>query len=114
MPPIAMCCAVLISAAAPELKIAAPGLTLNGLDEKLSSPFTDHLAQRFEGVRVITSRDIAALLGLQRQAQLLACGDAAANCMAELGNALGVDGVLIGDVVKLGRVVQLNLRIIDP
>lgn len=98
-----------------EVKLAAPGLTTSGgIDEKLAAPLTDHLAQSFEGVAVVTQRDISALLGLERQKQLLGCSDAASSCMAELGAALGVHGIVLGDVVKLGKTVQVNLRILDP
>jgi hypothetical protein len=106
----------LLTAATPplEVKLAAPGLTINGLDPALAGPLTDHLARAFTGVRVITPRDMAALIGLERQKELLGCTDASSSCMAELGNALGVQGVLLGDVVKLGGTVQINVRIIDP
>jgi hypothetical protein len=95
-----------------ELKIAAPGLTVTGIDSALAVPFTDQLAKAFAPVRIITPRDIAALLGLERQKELLGCGGG--ECIAELGNALGVQGVLLGDVVKLGEVIQVNARVIDP
>jgi len=38
----------------------------------------------------------------------------ASGCMAELGNALGVQGVLLGSLTKIGKVVQINARILDP
>lgn len=106
--------AVLAAQPAKELKLACPGLNISGLDASVAGPLTDHLAQQFDGVRVVTPRDISALLGLERQKQILGCADTAASCMAELGNALGVQGVVLGDVVKLGKAVQVNLRIIDP
>jgi len=103
------------SAAVPpaELKLAAPGLAVNGMDATLSAPLTDQLAKPFAPIRVITPRDIAALLGLERQKEFLGCGGTG-ECMAELGNALGVQGVLLGDVVKLGGAIQVNVHIIDP
>jgi hypothetical protein len=106
----------LVTAATPpvEVKLASPGLTINGLDPALAGPLTDHLGRAFPGVRVISPRDMAALIGLERQKELLGCTDASASCMAELGNALGVQGVMLGDLVKLGGTVQINVRIIDP
>jgi hypothetical protein len=97
-----------------ELKIAAPGLNTSGMEASVAAPLTDHLARAFKGVRVITPRDISVLLGLERQKQLLGCGEESSECMAELGNALGVQGVLVGDLVKLGKTMQINARIIDP
>jgi hypothetical protein len=84
-----------------------------GLDLSLAQPWTDHLAQSLEGVRVVTSRDIATMLGLERQKQLLGCADSSA-CMTELADALGVDGLLVGDVVKVGTRVQVSVRVVDP
>ncbi len=110
---LALTALVAAAPAAPELKIAAPGLVVNGLDASLSAPLTDQLAKPFAPIRVITPRDIAALLGLDRQKEFLGC-TGAGECMAELGNALGVQGVLLGDVVKLGGTIQLNAHIIDP
>lgn len=97
---------------APALSIAAPGLAVTGLDPALSAPFTDHLAKAFAPIRVITPRDMAALIGLERQKELLGCA-VTGQCLVELGNALGVQGVLVGDVVKVGGVIQINVRVID-
>jgi hypothetical protein len=105
---------LLLTAGEPrELKIAALELGLNGLDPGLAGPLTDQLVKPFAPVRVVTPRDIGALLGLERQKELLGCS-AGGECMAELGNALGVQGVLRGDVVKIGAVIQINARVIDP
>ncbi len=98
----------------PELKLAAPGLTTTGLSSEFAAPLTDHLAKSFIGVRVVTPTDIAALVGLERQKQLMGCSDDAAACMAELGDALGVQGLLVGEVIQLGQSIQINLRIVDP
>ncbi len=106
--------ALVVTAAPTELKLAAPGMTTSGVDATLSGPLTDHLARAFTGVRVITPRDISVLLGLERQKALLGCSEDSNACMAELANALGVDGVLVGDVVKLGQSVQINVLIIEP
>lgn len=97
-----------------ELKLAAPGLTATGLSPTFAAPLTDHLAKSFIGIRVVTSTDIAALIGLERQKQLLGCSDDASECMAELGNALGVQGLLVGELIQLGKSIQINLRIVDP
>lgn len=100
-------------APAKELKIAAPGLAMTGVDAALSAPLTDHLLKSFVPIRVVTPRDVTALIGLDRQKEMLGCSGAGA-CLVELGNALGVQGVLLGDIVKLGGVFQINTRVIDP
>ena len=98
----------------PELKLAAPGLTTTGLSPAFAAPLTDHLAKSFIGIRVVTPTDIAALIGLERQKQLMGCSDDSAACMAELGDALGVQGLLVGELIQLGKSIQINLRIVDP
>lgn len=62
----------------------------------------------------VSSRDIQTLLGLERQKQLLGCGDAATSaCMTELSGALGARFVLSGTVGKLGEAWQLSLTALD-
>lgn len=75
-----------------------------------SQNFAEQLATR--GLSVITEREVSALLGLERQKQLLGCDADSSSCVAELANALGVDGMIFGDVVKLGTTYQLNIKIV--
>jgi TolB-like protein len=105
--------ALALSTAGGDVKLAAHPLTVTGMDPTMAQGLTDHLAQSFRRVRVITPHDIAAVLGLERQKELLGCAENAANCMAELGNALGVSGVIVGEVLKVGQHVQVNLRVLD-
>jgi hypothetical protein len=97
------------------LKLAAPGLAHFGVDDKLGEVFTEHLADQMKlaGAEVVTQREMAALLGLERQRQLAGCSEQSGSCMAELANALGADGVLLGDVAKVGDRLQVNLKIIS-
>jgi hypothetical protein len=94
------------------IKIAVPPLKLIGLDEKLADFYTGHLAQQlsFQGVRTITSAEIAALLGLDRQRALLGCHDD--HCTANITDALGVDGVLTGSVTRLDKSFQLDVKVL--
>lgn len=110
-------CLVLVastaSAAAP--RFVAPGLRVTNLKASLAQDFTDHLAQQLagRGLSVITSSDVQAILGIERQKQLLGCSDDASTCMTELAGALGADGVVMGTVVRVGKKFQVNVRIID-
>lgn len=54
---------------------------------------------RAKGLRVLTSEDITAVLGLERQKQFLGCSDT--SCTAELAGALGVDAIIVS---RMGRV----------
>lgn len=53
---------------------------------------------REHGLKVMTGRDIGAVLGLERQKQLLGCMDDSTSCSAELAGALGVGALVVGTV----------------
>lgn len=112
--PIVLC--LLAQAPAPSdevIKVAVPNLKLANMDDKLADFYSSHLAQQlsYHGVRTITSSEIAALLGLERQRQLLGCPDE--GCKADVLKSLGVDGIVVGTVTKLDRSYQLDVRVIS-
>lgn len=100
-----------VLAAAP-VKVAAPGLSGVNTSADLLTFVNDHLGQELtlEGLEVTTPAQIAAVVGIERQKQLLGCAES--QCVAELANALGVDAILLGSVAKLGAVIQLDVRLI--
>lgn len=100
-------------AAAP--RIAALDFTVIGLDPSMGGFYAEHLSVRLEGkgLRVTTQRDIAAVLSVERQKQLLGCADDSSSCMAELAGALGVDALISGQVARIGKSFQLNFRILS-
>ncbi len=87
-------------AAAPSL--AMPGLNAVNVSRNEAELYGELLAQRLRsgGTTVLTARDLGVVLGVERQKQLLGCEES--SCVAELAGALGTDGVIIGDVGKLG------------
>ena len=112
-----LCAGLLAQAPDPSqkpIKVAVPALRLVNLDEKLAEFYASHLAQQlsYRGVGTVTSTEIAALLGFERQRQLLGCPDD--SCKADVMGQLGVDGVLVGTVTKLDRSYQLDVRILAP
>jgi TolB-like protein len=76
----------------------------------LGEAITQELSRRgfFE---VISSSDIRTLLGVERQRQLLGCGDS--SCTAELSGALGARFVLQSSLTRLGDSLQLSLQMLD-
>lgn len=114
MLPALVCAAVLAQTAEPKIRVAVPALTVLNLDDKLGDFYASHLAQQlsYRGVGTITSSEIAALLGFERQRQLLGCPDD--SCKADVLQRLGVDGLLVGRVTKLDKSYQLDVRIISP
>lgn len=94
---------------------AVPSLTTSGIDASLAGPLVEHLAQSLlrAGAQVITSAEIAAVLGFERQRQLLGCGSDDASCMTELAGALGADALVLGAVARVGSAYQLQLRAVS-
>jgi TolB-like protein len=64
------------------------------------------------GLEVIGRSDINALLGLEKQRQLLGCGEDT-SCLVEIGGALGVDYLLTGSLGRLGALYRVDLRLVD-
>lgn len=114
---LALVAAALLAAApmSAPVQVAAPGLNLVNISREQGDFYNQHLAQKLgnRGVHVVTRREIEMLLSIERQKQLIGCSDAQTSCMTELANALGADGVLVGDVARLGKALQLDLRVLS-
>ncbi|MFL5319406.1 MAG: hypothetical protein ACJ790_07095 [Myxococcaceae bacterium] len=84
------------------IKLAAPQLQSVGVDPARGAFLSNYFAQQIatQGIRVTTSDEIAALLGLEQQKQLMNCADSSSSCVAELAGALGVNGVITGSVAR--------------
>jgi len=96
------------------VSLAIPGFQLVDLDEKHGPFLENSLAQQLvrQGLQVTTSTQLQAMLGVERQKQLLGCSEDG-SCMVELANALGVDGLLLGTIARLADgSVQVNVRVI--
>ena len=61
----------------------------------------------------ISSREVAVLLGLERQKQLLGCAEDSTSCLAELSGALGARFILSGSLARIGAAWQLSLQMQD-
>lgn len=92
-------------------KLAVPSFTGGRAD--LASFCAERLADELgrAGFEVVSEKQIGALLGLERQRQLLGCTDAASACMAELTDALGADGLVSGSLVLLGSRIEVDVRV---
>jgi len=87
-----------------------------GVEPQLASALTEAVATEVASkgyFEVRASKDIATMLGLERQRQLLGCSDEAGSCLAELAGALGAQFILSGSVAKLGEAFQLSLQTLD-
>jgi hypothetical protein len=103
---------VLLSAAPPRV-VAAPAWTTANTSVELAAFYADQLAAalRARGVKVVSASDIVALIGVERERQLLGCADS--GCMAEIGNALGCDATLVVSFAKLDDTFRASLRILS-
>lgn len=95
------------------LKLAVTDVAAGQLSLEKSAFFTEtfaaHLARA--GATVTTAKSIAAVLGLERQRQLLGC-TADLACTVEIAAALGVDGVVLASVARVGSSLQLSAQVV--
>ena len=104
---------VSLALVAAPLTLAAPEFQGAQVKPEVVRFASEHVAQRLtaHGIRVVTSRQIATLLGMERQRQLMGCAEDDASCTLELGNALGAEVVMLGDLAQLGRTFVVNVKV---
>ena len=104
--------AVLVLSAT-SMKVSAPPWKLTGIEASEGSIYQSRfltLLGEKTGLEIITAEDMEAVLGIERQRQLLGCDDGSSNCTAELAAALGADALLTGSVAKVGASYVITLR----
>lgn len=102
----------MVLAAAP-LKVASSDWSTSGVDPTLAGALESRFVQllREAGLQVTSSKDVGAILGLERQKQLLGCANE--SCSAELAGALGVDAMLFASVAIAGSGYTVSVRVIS-
>jgi hypothetical protein len=106
--------AALVVSAAPAKVAVLPVAAGEGIPPSTAAALTESLSGEVRhraGVEVITEREIAAVLSLERQKTMLGCTSEA--CMAELGGALGCDRLVTGDLARLGESWLVHLRLVE-
>ncbi|MFZ5438378.1 MAG: hypothetical protein ACOZQL_00150 [Myxococcota bacterium] len=103
----------LLVVAASSPTFALPGLNAVNISPSEVALHSEVLAQALmrRGLKVTTSRDIQTLLGVERQRQLAGCSEQ--SCVAELADALGAKGLVVGDVGKVDDGWSVTVRIIE-
>jgi hypothetical protein len=96
------------------VRLASPGLRGVNMTADELGFLGDHLAQQFslQGIPVITQSEVGALLGLERQKELAGCTDAKNECLIELANAMGADGIVTGSIGKFSDKIQINVKVV--
>ncbi|MFO0594916.1 MAG: hypothetical protein U0228_06420 [Myxococcaceae bacterium] len=102
-------------AAAPgsdEFKLGMSRFNVVGQPAEKAQLFSEHLATRLleRGVRVATPKDLEAVMGFERQKELLGCKDEA--CLLELAGAIGVKELITGEVAKLDDGYQVVVKVL--
>ena len=109
-------CLSAVAYAAEPVSVAVMEFTSKGgVTQDQMDALSDMLAKEIEGLgdyRVIGKSDISSMLSLEEQKQRLnACDDQA--CLAEIGGALGVRWVVVGNVSLFGDTYLFNMKLID-
>lgn len=84
------------------------------MEPDVAKYFAEHFERelRKRGAQVLSAADVEVMLGVERQKQLLGCSDG--NCMAELGNALGADAMVVVSVVRLDGSLRAAIKVLVP
>jgi TolB-like protein len=93
-----------------ELQPAEPG------EARVAQVLTNFLVQDLAKTRrfdVISQREIATLVSLERQRELLGCNDQASSCLSELAGALGAKYVVSGTVTRIGAEWRVAIQILQ-
>jgi hypothetical protein len=109
---ISLLVAVVVTAT-PSKTLAALDLEAQQVPAAVAKLVGTHLTQKLiqKGFQVMTSADLAAMLGVERQKALLGCNEES-SCIAEIGAALNAHGVVMGSVGRLGETRLLNVKVL--
>jgi TolB-like protein len=94
--------------------VAVMPFDLRKLDVELGNTLTDTFQITFAkvtGLNVIGQMDISAMVGLEKEKQLLACAEG--SCLAEIGGALGVRYIVTGRFAGVGDSWVITVKLID-
>lgn len=105
---------LVLAAEPPPPLLAALDLEAQQVSPAVAKLVSTQLTQRLvlRGLTVVTPSDLTAVLGVERQKQLLGCSEDT-SCLAEIGAALDARGVLSGSVGQLGGTRLLNVKVVS-
>ena len=93
------------------LNLAASESSLQLLAASLTEQISTELS-RTQHIEAMSQSDLAAVLGLEREKQLLGCAEDSTSCFAELSAALGAQLLVTGSLARLGGAVRIDLKLI--
>lgn len=100
--------------AADKPKMAVLDVQAVGVNEAEARAISEAMTQELDRrgfFEIITANDVRTLLGVERQKQLLGCGDS--SCTTELSGAIGARFVLQSTLTRLGSSYQLSIQMLD-
>ncbi len=87
-------------------EIGVDSRVVNLLYEVILSEF-----QKYSNVSIISKSDITSMIQHEAQKEILGCNED--SCMAEIGGALGVDKIVLGNVGQIGTSFIITLKLAD-
>ncbi len=93
------------------LKIVPQGTASADVADTLTQVVAEQVSKT-PGYSAISQAEIASLLGVEKQKQMLGCSSSQ-SCLAEIGGALGAKLVLSGSLGKVGESHVLQLQLLD-
>jgi len=97
------------------LRVAVYDLSVDGVEPRVGRFVTDAFVaelRKLEGVSVVAMDEVRAMLTHEAQKQLVGC-DEGASCLSELGDALGVDELVVGSLAVVGGASVITVRRVD-
>jgi hypothetical protein len=94
--------------------LAVNGFTVAGFDQAMGDAYGERLVTLMgqnPALKLISQKDIAQVLGLERQRQLMGCANEG-SCFTELSGALGADAIFLGTLAKGGSSITATLRVL--
>lgn len=96
------------------LRIAVYDLAVSGVDPKVGRIVTDSVVselRKLQRISVVSMDEVRAMLALEADKQTVGCSEA--SCLAEIAEALGVDGLVIGTLADVDGSHVFGLKRID-
>lgn len=90
-------------------------LPFTGSDPSLGAAASEQLSTelaRDSSKEIVSAGDLVTLIGVERQRQLLGCGDESSSCMAELTAALGAPWVVAGSLSRVGALLRVDVKLL--
>jgi hypothetical protein len=97
------------------MRVAVYDLAAAGVDERVARLVTSTLVvelRKLQNVSVVSMEEVRAMLQYEADKQLLGCAEGA-KCHSTIGEALGVDQLVVGELALVNDESTLSLRRID-